>query len=501
MADLLCQHCGTLVKVRGVAAVCPNCKELVTPPPPSLQGEELSPLESLPPRLFPQGSTDPAQPGPPPLNIPEPREQSNTWKIVGITLAALIGLVFVIDYVRLRLKPPTVVQVVQQAPPPAPLVPAPATRRDTDRPSIFSEDAPATRTAQPSAPPPRTVVAAAPQRAPETVAATTQPARPPHPHAALANARAEVPKDKPAERISDEEIGRSIQRGVDYLLAQFSATRLKNADHYDPETFAGLNALCVYALLHAGQAVADQRLTPQSEQIKTLIARMKEFPMEGNRATYARALRISALAVYDRPEDRPVLQKDAEWLMKTSMNGAYTYGKPPESTTRGTNNWDNSNSQYGALGIWAATEAGFRAPANYWTDVENHWIESQTHSGGWGYGPGAQHATLAMTAAGISSLFVAREQLGTTPNTPESGPLPRAIHRGLEWLDEGDHALDLGGHRGYTLYGLERVGLASGYKFFGKHDWYLTLAARALAEQREDGHWDGGDGEMAETAL
>jgi hypothetical protein len=288
---------------------------------------------------------------------------------------------------------------------------------------------------------------------------------------------------------------------VDYLLSQFSATRLKNADNYDPETFAGLNALCVYALLHAGQAIADERLAPQSEQIRTLIARVKEFPMEGNRATYSRALRISALAVYDRPEDRAVLQKDAEWLMKTSMNGAYTYGKPPESTTRASNNWDNSNSQYGALGIWAATEAGFRAPANYWTDVENHWIDSQTHSGGWGYGPGAQSATLAMTAAGISSLFVAREQLGTTPNTPESAPLPRAIQRGLEWLDEADHAVEIHAHRGYTLYGLERAGLASGYKFFGKHDWYLTLAARAIEEQRDDGHWDGGDGAMAETAF
>src|SRR5687767_1002054 len=152
MADLLCQHCGTLVKVRGIAAVCPNCKELITPPPPSMQGEDPSPLESLPPRLFPQAQTEPPQPAPP-LNIPEPREQSNTWKIVGITLAALIGLVFVIDYVRLRLKPPTVVQVIQPAPPPVQQPSVPATQRRNDRPSIFSEDPPATHAAQPTQPP------------------------------------------------------------------------------------------------------------------------------------------------------------------------------------------------------------------------------------------------------------------------------------------------------------------------------------------------------------
>src|SRR5688572_12860601 len=166
MADLLCQHCGTLVKVRGMAAVCPNCKELVTPPPPSMQVEDSSPLESLPPRLFPQAQTEPPQPAPP-LSIPEPRIVNNTWKIVGITLAALIGLVFVIDYVRLRLKPPTVVQVVQPAPPPVQQRASPATQRKNDRPSIFSEDLPATRATQPGQPPPRRVAVAVSEPAPD----------------------------------------------------------------------------------------------------------------------------------------------------------------------------------------------------------------------------------------------------------------------------------------------------------------------------------------------
>ena len=513
MPDLLCQHCGTLVKVRGLAAVCPNCKELVTPPPPSLEGQEPSPLESLPPRLFPQASNEAPLPAPP-LPIPEPKVANDTWKIVGVTLGALITLMFVIDYVRLRLRPPTVVQVVQQAPPTVqPTVRiVPSTLPTTQRASIF-EDAPTDAQSPPQQvkPAPREVASAVPvERARQSDVApsstpATQNAKPPHPYAALAAVRPQAPKQTSPERISDDEIGRSIQKGVDFILAQFASTRLKGADSYDPETFAGLNALCVYALLHAGQAVADPRLTAQAAPMKALIDRMKEFPMDGNRATYARSLRISALAVYDRPEDRAILQKDAEWLIATSQGGAYTYGKPPdEHATRDKNNWDNSNSQYGALGVWAATEAGFRAPAQYWSDVENHWIDAQAHSGGWGYGPGAQQATLAMTSAGVTSLFIAREQLGTTPSAAEkenSVALPRAIQLGLEWLDEGDHAIDLGGHRGYTLYGLERAGLASGYKFFGKHDWYLTLAAQAMKDQHPDGSWDGGDGTMAETAF
>jgi len=40
---------------------------------------------------------------------------------------------------------------------------------------------------------------------------------------------------------------------------------------------------------------------------------------------------------------------------------------------------------------------------------------------------------------------------------------------------------------GYDLYSLERVGLASGLKFFGTHDWYRELADKAMKAQWPDG--------------
>src|SRR5262249_42701995 len=40
---------------------------------------------------------------------------------------------------------------------------------------------------------------------------------------------------------------------------------------------------------------------------------------------------------------------------------------------------------------------------------------------------------------------------------------------------------------GYNLFGMERVGLASGFKQFGAFDWFLQLAFNVLKTQNADG--------------
>src|SRR5205823_4958533 len=42
-------------------------------------------------------------------------------------------------------------------------------------------------------------------------------------------------------------------------------------------------------------------------------------------ATYGRGLRASALAVYNRPEDRDALYEDGAWLVLAEVLGGYTY--------------------------------------------------------------------------------------------------------------------------------------------------------------------------------
>jgi len=497
------------VQVQGLAAICPECGLLVSVGPQTLA--EIDPVSAAETQY---------QPPPLPRQPDSARINRAIYWIMGSVIAVVLILVGTLIVLMARRSG----DVAAPALPPAPVAvaPAPGLRAATEPQGSewFSEKpgpelgpaavaagsraaaiSPGQRsTIEPSTTPP------ASESAPDVAAPPpTPPAsrpKPAHPHAALASLKPRQADPNRSRRLTDEQIGDALKRGIAYLESQFSKTRLKGADQWDPETFAGLNALAVYALLHAGQSVGDPRFGPQSELIKGLLDRLKEYPMNGSRATYARSLRISALGVYKRPQDRATMEADLQWLLRASRGGAYTYEVPPPQRTRDHNVWDNSNSQYGALGVWAAADAGLRVPASFWNEVEQHWTATQTHSGGWGYGPGATSATLSMTAAGITMLFVARDQLAIEAGTSQSYlPLSKAIGRALEWLDEDDNAVNIGAHPGYTYYGLERAGLASGYKYFGTHDWYPELAQRLIREQREDGAWDGTDGRLAETCF
>jgi hypothetical protein len=172
--------------------------------------------------------------------------------------------------------------------------------------------------------------------------------------------------------------------------------------------------------------------------------------------------------------------------------------------------WDNSNSQYGVLGVAAGADAGIDVPSTYWRDVEKHWTESQLNTGEWTYSAEHKTGSLAMTCGGIASLLAVGEhedvpgfytRLNAPPFSPSAG-------MGLGWLEQGDNAVDVYNPKtvylGYNLFVIERVALMTGFKHFAKHDWYGELAAQAVVAQWPNGSWgrkDEGTGTVVDTSF
>ena len=476
-------------------AICPSCDAPI----------KLARGEALPPRVVPthappepvsfggsldyQGSI---------ANAPRPARREGVWLIwVAVAFAGVWVLAILAMLIALRGTPTPVATTV--SPPPAPVVvkPAPA---PASPPSIFSEE-PLPPPVQPVAsPPPPEVSGPTPREGDRRE--PLRPAGPPPLRIVPANAA-----------LSDADVGAAIERGVEFLLTQFDGKELRRDLSPSDAQHEGLNALALYALLHCSQATKDTRIAPSSPFMRDALEAMKSHRMRPDHdrhspIVYSRSVRASALTVYNRPGDNAVWRQDVAWLIGAANQGAYTYddyyvvsSNDPQKPARRPNYqvlgrdpgefaFDSSNSQYGLLGVWAGAERGYGVSDQYWRAVERHWNNTQLPSGEWSYGP-HWRPNYHMTVAGITALLVTHDYLDAllADNAPRRRPFSEQLQRGLKWLETGDNALriDNGMYVGYGLFGLERVGLASGYKYFGKHDWYRVLATRTLQMQQLNG--------------
>jgi DNA-directed RNA polymerase subunit RPC12/RpoP len=472
-----CPACGQRIEMTGRVVNCPNCGSpvqmrfetpLPTRPAPRDPLEELQEAreELQTPRPY-VASEHPAS--------RDPLHQSPPWLVASLIIGGVFLALFIGVYlVMVKLSsyatgpapaPPPVVAPASAPPPPPP---------NPNGSKMFSfEPAQSAPAPAPTAPPPP-VVAPAPATAP----------------APLPRFKVTPIVAAQADNVTDEAINAAISKGVTFLCKQFGDDyKLK----HEGDQQAGAHALAALALLHAGQAISDERITIHSPFMIGVLEQLKKYSIAPASATYSHSLRAQALAVYNRTEDRTVLAADTRWLIAGSVKGAYGYAEPPKTATQPTEiGWDNSNSQYGALGVWAASDAGIPVPSVYWTDVQSHWEQSQTKSGGWNYHAGGNEGTLSMTAAGVNMLFVANEMLSALrPDVQISRPpFSPSLQLGLDWLAQGTNAVDIGaGYPFYTLYGMERAGLACGFKMFGEHDWYRELALQTIKRQDPSGSW------------
>ncbi len=318
--------------------------------------------------------------------------------------------------------------------------------------------------------------------------------------------------------VTAEQVDAAIDRGVEYLLGRQRDNGQWSGHDYSkplPDTvrYPGQDEVVAMAAL----AYAERSL--KNPKVKAGFDALLQLPLE---KTYTLGVRMIAVAEFYRHEKderqralmRVSLQRDAQKLLSIQLrHGAWFYNE-----TKNQNVWCFSNTQIAILGLQQAVSCGVELPAEPIRRVQELYLAKQRDDGGWNYGrPGANWENKpsygSMTAAGVASLLLTRDMLNPGAGCPCSGTSSRpsrdprvdqAIQRGMEWLGNEFRASTnpgkgSSGHAGvpYWLYAAERVGIATGIKYFGEHDWYGEGAAQLLSKQRSDGSW----GSMADTMF
>lgn len=270
----------------------------------------------------------------------------------------------------------------------------------------------------------------------------------------------------------------AIDRGVRWLLDQQERDGSWSF-HMKPYR-NGQTALSLYTLLKCG-------VDPDHPAIRRGLEFLR---WRRPQHTYSLACELMALTALPGEEQREWIEEDLELLLDW-QRGAFAY---PTGAV------DLSNTQYAALGLWAAARKGLAVPARAWRDLVSAGIQFRARDGGFGYHKG-EESRGSMTAAGIFVLAIglerlgARGQLGAQNRREAEG----AIHEALELL-ENTFALGYNpvparpGERNdrwslYYLYGIERVAAALDLKRLGDLDWYWAGALHLLGRQHADGHW------------
>ncbi len=308
-----------------------------------------------------------------------------------------------------------------------------------------------------------------------------------------------VPIARAATQGSSAKVISAIRRGVNYLLSQRNPkTFWEQGVRSGSQDYMGETALVVESLLDVEQSLKLNRLyifkSPMKQSIAFLVSHHSD-------ATYVASFQANALALLPRREAyNATLRWDANYLFRSMHQGggySYAWGTPaykkrfPSGEADGC---DNSNTQYGVLGMWAAAHTGLPIPARYWLEAASHWRRGQFINGSWGYAGQARtpsitaklpNRMMTFTPAGVASLLISDEFLGAQRVGIHPIVDPNVV-AGLNWINKN---FDPSITDQYAMYCYERVGLASGLQYFGTHNWYRDYVKTLLAKQQSNGSW------------
>jgi len=287
--------------------------------------------------------------------------------------------------------------------------------------------------------------------------------------------------------VTGEHVRRSVERAVAYLRQTQRRGAWPDSGHR-----GGTTAMAVLALLHAGVPASDP----------AVVRGVATLDKVSNDATYVVSLKAQVYATLNDPAHREQLQATADWLARTQLTtGMWSYGLMHGRTRGG---GDNSNTQFALLGLHEAAKAGIRVPQTVWQNSRRHFTNIQAPDGGWGY-RNERRSYGSMTAAGVASLYIVGQRLHVAgPRVFINGAYPSCgqyqqntvLAAGLKWLAD-NFSVRQNPNKGatwlhYYLYGLERVGMVSGMRNFGPHDWFREGAEHLVNTQGHNGNWGRG---------
>jgi hypothetical protein len=318
----------------------------------------------------------------------------------------------------------------------------------------------------------------------------------------------------PSFAATPEQVDKALEKAKAFLYSkQKPDGTWEDAPQRDPKgghhdvtgwQFGGLTAVATYALLAGGES-------PQEPKLQKAIAFLKNTEMLGFYAVGFRAQVWHLLP--QTPDVKAAIKRDARTLMlginksgkAQAMYNYYLnqYKKPQDARV------DHSVSQLAVLGMWSLEQTGLEVPLDYWRGVDAAWKNHQLPGGAWGYDYKSNNAEWdeprhTMAAAGVATLFITQDYLRASSGLGCTGNVSNEhIDLGLKWVTENFKDITSGKAKNsyYALYGVERIGVASGLKYFGDVDWYTAGAERLVKSQSGAGSWTDYGGDIPGTSY
>lgn len=310
----------------------------------------------------------------------------------------------------------------------------------------------------------------------------------------------------------------SVDKGIAYL-------RSIGSGQGGAQGATGELALAAVALYKAGVPASDPAIRNLLAAIDRRFDSTSYKPsLSGGTDVYEAGVTAIALANISPKDHQSQIRAVATYILsKQKANGSWDY----DSRQTG----DTSITQYAVLGLWESSNSGaIKVPPSVWDRTASWYLSVQSPSGSWNYhrdDPNSWPETVSMTAAGVGSLLICKQQLKgyrdqewIAPSTlliPAAQPgakipekyvvksgfakIDQGVARGSGWI-ASNFLPQQGKDKSpfYGIYGLERVGSLLEQPRIGNVDWFDAGSRFLMSKQEGNGSWNADYGPTCNTA-